>query len=264
MIKSLDDHGRAVQADGSPLVEVREVYKTYHVGEVDVPAVRGISLAIGFGEFVAIMGPSGSGKSTLMHILGCLDHCDQGKYYLEGADVTRMSKRQLARLRNQKLGFVFQSFNLLARTTVVDNAALPLTYAGVSRRERRRRAASMLERVGLSDRAMHHSNQLSGGQQQRVAIARALITEPVILFADEPTGNLDTRTGAEIMALLDELNRDSGLTIVLVTHEPEIANRTRRVIAVRDGKIDSDRSTTGSDRDAEPSDTVTVSSQADT
>ncbi|MCG8406388.1 MAG: ABC transporter ATP-binding protein [Phycisphaerales bacterium] len=257
MIKSLQRKGGASAAEDRSQVQVCDVYKTYHVGEVDVPAVRGISLTIGSGEFLAIMGPSGSGKSTLMHILGCLDRCDRGQYLLEGADVTRMSKRELARLRNQKLGFVFQSFNLLSRTTVLDNVALPLTYAGVSRRERRRRAASLLDRVGLSDRSMHLSNQLSGGQQQRVAIARALVTEPVILFADEPTGNLDTRTGAEIMALLEELNRESGLTIVIVTHEPDIAECARRVIAVRDGKIASDRSS-GSGVDAEPRDTVHV------
>ncbi|MFQ5501261.1 MAG: ABC transporter ATP-binding protein [Phycisphaerae bacterium] len=233
------------------MVEVCEVYKTYHVGEIDVPAVRGISLKIKRGQLLAIMGPSGSGKSTLMHILGCLDRCDRGEYRLDGTDVTRLSKRDRATLRNRKIGFVFQSFNLLSRTTVLDNVALPLTYAGVGRKERRRRAAEMLERVSLSDRSHHLSNQLSGGQQQRVAIARSLITHPVLLLADEPTGNLDTRTGTEIMALFQELNRESGLTIVLVTHEPEIARYTQRAIAVRDGRIASD-STNGSIHQAIP------------
>jgi len=222
------------------MVEVRDVDKTYHVGEVTVPAVRGISLSIDAGELIAITGPSGSGKSTLMHILGCLDRCDRGEYYLGGVEVTRLSKRQLAALRNRQLGFVFQSFNLLARTTVLDNVALPLTYAGLHRRERSRRAAEMLERVGLSDRAHHHSNQLSGGQQQRVAIARSLINDPVLLLADEPTGNLDTRTGEEIMTLLRDLNGQTGLTIILVTHEPEIARHARRTVSVRDGLIASD------------------------
>jgi len=227
--------------DGNrPMVDVRDVHKTYHVGEIAVPAVRGISLSINAGELIAIIGPSGSGKSTLMHILGCLDPCDRGEYRLEGVDVTRLSKRRLASLRNRKLGFVFQSFNLLPRTTVLDNVALPLTYAGLRRGERNRRAADMLERVGLSDRAHHHSNQLSGGQQQRVAIARSLINDPVLLLADEPTGNLDTRTGAEIMALLQDLNRQTRLTIILVTHEQEIAKHARRTISVRDGLIASD------------------------
>ncbi len=227
----------AKPSGGPPLVDARDLYKTYHVGEVEVPAVRGVSLSIHPGDLLAIMGPSGSGKSTLMHILGCLDHCDQGSYWLDGADVTRMTKRQLAAIRNRKLGFVFQSFNLLPRTTVLDNVALPLSYAGVSRRERRRRAAAMLERVGLSDRARHQSHQLSGGQQQRVAIARALVTDPILLFADEPTGNLDTRTGIEVMRLFQELNYELRLTIVLVTHELDIANYAQRVIGMRDGKI---------------------------
>ncbi len=239
MIKPLNNRMHA-DDNGSSLVEVSEVYKTYHVGEIDVPAVRGISLKIERGQLLAIMGPSGSGKSTLMHILGCLDRCDRGEYRLDGVDVTRLSKRDRATLRNRKIGFVFQSFNLLSRTTVLDNVALPLTYAGVGRKERRHRAAEMLERVSLSDRSHHLSNQLSGGQQQRVAIARSLITHPVLLLADEPTGNLDTQTGTEIMALFQELNRETGLTIVLVTHEPEIARYTQRAVAVRDGMIASD------------------------
>ena len=229
----------APQADG-PIIRIQDIHKTYYVGEVMVPAVRGVSLDIYPGELSAIMGPSGSGKSTLMHILGALDRADRGRYWLDGIEISKLSKRQLSRLRNEKLGFVFQSFNLLARTTVLDNVALPLSYAGVPRRQRRRRAAAMLERVGLADRAHHHSNQLSGGQQQRVAIARGLITEPVLLLADEPTGNLDSRTGNEIMALLQGLSDIDGVTIILVTHEPDIARFARRIIAVKDGLIESD------------------------
>lgn len=235
MIRSTEDSRRDV-----PIVRVRDIEKTYHVGEVSVPAVRGMSLEIQHGELVAIMGPSGSGKSTLMHILGALDRADRGHYWLDGIEISELSKRQLSRIRNEKLGFVFQSFNLLARTTVLDNVALPLTYSGVGRRERRRRASAMLDRVGLADRSHHHTNQLSGGQQQRVAIARGLVTQPVLLLADEPTGNLDSRTGNEIMALMQHLNEDDGLTIVLVTHEPEISQFARRVIAVKDGLIASD------------------------
>ena len=229
-----------LQSNGHSLLEVRDLYKTYHVGEVAVPAVCGVSLSIARGQFVAITGHSGSGKSTLMHVLGCLDRCDRGSYLLDGLDVTRMSRRQLARVRNRKIGFVFQSFNLLARTTVLDNVALPLAYASVGRKERRRRAAALLELVGLSDRAAHHSNQLSGGQQQRVAIARSLVTDPILLLADEPTGNLDTKTSMEIMTLLHQFNEQSGLTIVLVTHETDIAAYARRTITIRDGLIASD------------------------
>lgn len=227
--------------NGSPIVEVRDLHKTYHVGEIEVPAVRGVSLSIGRGQFVAIMGHSGSGKSTLLHVLGCLDRSDRGQYLLDGIDVTQLSRRDLAKIRNRKIGFVFQSFNLLPRTTVLDNVAMPLAYAGVRRSERRRRAAELLDRVGLSNRSMHHSNQLSGGQQQRVAIARALVTQPVLLLADEPTGNLDTRTGTEIMASLQQLNRETGLSIILVTHEADIAEYTERTITLRDGLVYSDR-----------------------
>jgi ABC-type lipoprotein export system ATPase subunit len=236
----LSDTGKPSVSNGHPLIEVRDLHKTYHVGEVAVPAVCGVSLSIVRGQFVAITGHSGSGKSTLMHVLGCLDRCDRGSYLLDGLDVTRMSRRQLARVRNRKIGFVFQSFNLLARTTVLDNVALPLAYASVGRKERRRRAAAFLELVGLSDRAAHRSNQLSGGQQQRVAIARSLVTDPILLLADEPTGNLDTRTSAEIMTLLRKFNEQSGLTIVLVTHEADIAAYARRTITIRDGLIASD------------------------
>lgn len=223
-----------------PLVVARDVWKTYHIGEIRVPAVRGVNLDILPGQFVAIMGPSGSGKSTFMHLLGCLDKCDRGEYRLADVDVMKLSKRELAALRNAKIGFVFQSFNLLSRTTVLDNVALPLTYAGVKRRERRMRAATLLELVGLADRSRHLSNQLSGGQQQRVAIARALVTNPVLLLADEPTGNLDSKTSIEIMALLRALNRGTGLTIVLVTHEHDIAAYTDRTVMFRDGLIASD------------------------
>jgi putative ABC transport system ATP-binding protein len=222
------------------LIAAKDIWKTYHVGEVDIPAVRGVSLTIPPGQFVAIMGPSGSGKSTFMHLLGCLDRCERGEYRLEGTLISGLSKRALAALRNRRIGFVFQSFNLLARTTVLDNVALPLTYQGLRRRERRRRASEMLQRVGLADRATHHSNQLSGGQQQRVAIARALITDPILLLADEPTGNLDSRTGTEIMALLQQLNRQTGLTIILVTHEPDIAQYAQRCVTFRDGLVESD------------------------
>lgn len=186
------------------------------------------------------MGHSGSGKSTFMHVLGCLDSCDQGEYFLDGLDVTRMSRRELARVRNRKIGFVFQNFNLLPRTTVLDNVAMPLAYAGIRRRERRQKAALLLNRVGLAERSHHHSNQLSGGQQQRVAIARALVNEPVLLLADEPTGNLDTKTGIEVMTILQQLNRESGLTIILVTHEPDIAHYAERTVTLRDGQVASD------------------------
>jgi len=244
------DHN-AHHGNGSPLVEVRDAWKTYHIGEIDVPAVCGISLEIPQGQFVAIMGASGSGKSTFMHLVGCLDRCDRGSYKLGGTEVTTLSKRQLAALRNHRIGFVFQNFNLLSRTTVLDNVALPMTYQGFKRRERRRKATEMLERVGLSDRARHHSNQLSGGQQQRVAIARALVTEPILLLADEPTGNLDSRTGLEIMALLDELNKQNGLTIVLVTHEQNIAQYAQRSVTFHDGRIASD-TLSGDNRPIEP------------
>lgn len=226
-------------ADG-PLVSVRDAWKTYHVGEIDVPAVRGVDLDIPAGQFVAVMGPSGSGKSTFMHLLGCLDRMDRGEYRLVGTLVNVLSKRELATLRNRRIGFVFQSFNLLSRTSVLDNVALPLTYQGFTRRDRRRRAAAMLERVGLGDRSHHYSNQLSGGQQQRVAIARALITSPVLLLADEPTGNLDSKTSREIMALVQDLNRESGVTVALVTHEIDIAEYAQRVVSFRDGVINTD------------------------
>jgi len=248
-------------SNGAPLIDTVDVYKTYYLGEVSVPAVRGVSLRVEYGQFVAIMGPSGSGKSTFMHLLGCLDRCDRGAYRLAETDVTRLSRKELARLRNDRIGFVFQSFNLLSRTSVLDNVALPLTYQGVGRGERRRRAAEMLERVGLGNRLMHHPNQLSGGQQQRVAIARSLVTKPVLLLADEPTGNLDSRTGVEIMALLQQLNEQTGLSIILVTHEPDIAAHTGRIVTFHDGRIASDVINTDYRR-ARPAETPPVASAA--
>ena len=219
------------------LIDIRDAWKVYHVGEVNVPAVRGVSLSIAPGEFVSITGPSGSGKSTFMHLLGCLDRLSSGSYQFEGQAIQQLSRTELARLRNLRIGFVFQAFNLLSRTTIVDNVALPLIYQGVSRRDRRKRAAEMLDRLGLGDRLRHHSNQLSGGQQQRVAIARALVTKPAMLLADEPTGNLDTKTSREIMELFRQLNTDEGITVVVVTHEPDIAAFGRRHVAFRDGLI---------------------------
>jgi len=219
------------------LIDVADAWKVYQVGEVPVPAVRGVSLRISHGEFVAVTGPSGSGKSTFMHLLGCLDRLTSGTYRFEGEPIHQRTKLELAHLRNRRLGFVFQSFNLLARTTIVDNVALPLVYQGVGKSERRRRASEMLDRLGLGDRLRHHTNQLSGGQQQRVAIARALVTRPAMLLADEPTGNLDTKTSGEIMTLFQQLNRDEKITIVVVTHEADIAAYARRHVGFRDGLI---------------------------
>ncbi len=221
----------------TPLIDIQDAWKSYHVGPVEVPAVRGVSLSIGPGDFLAITGPSGSGKSTFMHLIGCLDQVDRGTYTFEGRSVEGLSRGELAELRNHRIGFVFQTFNLLPRSTIVYNVALPLAYQGLRRRERNRRAAQMLEQVGLSERLRHHPNQLSGGQQQRVAIARALVTRPAIVLADEPTGNLDTQTGEEIMALLTRLNRDEGVAIVLVTHEPDIAACAKQTVVFRDGRI---------------------------
>jgi len=219
------------------LIDIADAWKVYHVGEMQVPAVRGVSLRVSSGEFVAITWSSGSGKSTFMHLLGCLDRLSSGTYRFEGQPIQELSRLQLARLRNRRIGFVFQSFNLLARTTIVDNVALPLIYQGVGRSERRKRATELLGRIGLGDRLRHHTNQLSGGQQQRVAIARALVTRPAMLLADEPTGNLDTKTSQEIMSLFQRLNRDEGITVVVVTHEAEIASFARRHVMFRDGLI---------------------------
>lgn len=220
----------------TPTIQVENLQKTYSLGEIQVHAVRGVSLSIAAGEFVSVMGASGSGKSTFMNLVGCLDRPTSGKFYLDGQDVSRLSKLELARIRNQKIGFVFQGFNLLARTSALENVELPLVYAGVSREERRKRALESLRLVDLQDRQDHHPSQLSGGQQQRVAIARALINQPSILLADEPTGNLDTRTSAEIMGVFQQLN-DRGLTIILVTHEADISRFAKRVVLFRDGRV---------------------------
>ena len=224
-------------ADGQPLIRLENVHKTYDLGEIQVQALRGISVAVREGEFVAVMGPSGSGKSTVMNILGCLDRPTRGHYYLDGVDVSGMTKTELARIRNRKLGFVFQQFNLLSRTSALENVELPTVYAGINPEERTTRAMESLTRVGLADRAGHHPSQLSGGQQQRVAIARALVNRPAILLADEPTGNLDSRTSVEIMHILQTLNEEQGLTIVLVTHEQDIAQYAKRTLEFRDGKL---------------------------
>ena len=221
------------------LVVVAESSKTYGEGDHAVHALRGVSLEIRVGEFVAIMGPSGSGKSTFMNLLGCLDTPTSGEYLLDGQDVARLSRDQLAVVRNRKLGFVFQSFNLLPRTSALENVELPLLYGGTPPAERRARALARLRQLGLAERAAHHPSQLSGGQQQRVAIARALVNEPRLILADEPTGNLDTRTSMDIMAIFQGLNHE-GITVVLVTHEEDIARYASRIIAFRDGRVRSD------------------------
>ena len=221
-----------------PLIKLQDVRKDYTLGEMKVEALRGISLSIEQGEYVALMGPSGSGKTTLMNTLGCLDRPTDGSYLLNGQEVVTMSRDARARLRNRNIGFVFQSFNLLARTSALENVELPLLYAlGVSGRQRRKRASAMLDRVGLADRMDHHPGQLSGGQQQRVAIARAMVNEPSILMADEPTGNLDSRTGKEVIALLDDLNAEGGITVILVTHDQDIARNAKRILVLRDGLL---------------------------
>jgi len=217
------------------MIEVEQVTKVYLMGETEVRALNGVSFRIDTGEWVAITGPSGSGKSTLMAILGCLDSPTSGSYQLDGTDVAKMSDDQLAKVRNQKIGFVFQQFNLLARTSALENVELPLLYSGQN--HRRDRARSTLEAVGLQDRLGHRPNELSGGQQQRVAIARALVSEPSILLADEPTGNLDSKTGKEIMALFSELHRTRGITMIFVTHDPAIAANAQRVIRISDGVV---------------------------
>ena len=226
------------------VISVKNLVKTYVVGEVQVKALRGINLDVERGQFLAVSGTSGSGKSTFMHIVGCLDKPTSGQYLLDGEDVSRMSKDALAAVRNKKIGFVFQGFNLLSRTSALDNVELPLLYGGKSTLKtvaRHKRALEMLELVGLGDRADHHPNQLSGGQQQRVAIARALINNPSILLADEPTGNLDTRTSIEVMGIFQRLNQERGITVVLITHEMDIAEYGNRTVTFRDGQVVADK-----------------------
>ena len=223
------------------LIRVQDLFKIYEVGDIQIPALNGVSLSIEAGEFVSIMGSSGSGKSTFMNILGCLDVPTRGTYFLGGAAIGSMDRDALAQLRNQKIGFVFQGFNLLARTSALENVELPLIYGPIPSREHRRRALEALASVGLSGREDHHPNQLSGGQQQRVAIARALVNHPSIILADEPTGNLDTKTSVEIMQLLTQLNEEQKITIILVTHESDISTFTRRIIQFKDGLVLQDR-----------------------
>ena len=227
------------------VISVRDLTKTYQVGDIEVRALRGASLDVRRGEFVCVTGPSGSGKSTFMHIIGCLDRPTGGQYFLDGKDVSKLSKDELAVIRNRKIGFVFQGFNLLSRTTALDNVELPLLYNGGSHKmktaERHKRAKDVLEIVGLGQRMDHYPNQLSGGQQQRVAIARALINEPSIILADEPTGNLDTRTSVEVMDIFQRLNMERGITVVLITHEMDIAEHGTRLVKFRDGRIQIDQ-----------------------
>jgi putative ABC transport system ATP-binding protein len=224
----------------TPLVEITSMCKYYTSGEAEVRALDGVDLSIDSGEYLAILGPSGSGKSTLMNMLGCLDTPTRGDYHLDGSDVAKLESNQLAAIRNQNIGFVFQSFNLLEYASALDNVALPLVYAGVNTKQRKQRAAALLEQVGLGDRLDHKPNQLSGGQKQRVAIARALVNDPQIILADEPTGALDSKSGAEIEALFNQLHLE-GRTIIIVTHDNALAERTKRIITIKDGKIIADR-----------------------
>jgi putative ABC transport system ATP-binding protein len=226
----------AAAGNGSAIIQIQDVHKYYDLGETRVHALRGVTLTVETGGFVAIMGASGSGKSTLMNILGCLDRPTSGRYLLDGTDVSGLDKRTLAGIRNRQIGFVFQGFHLLARTTALENTELPTIYAGLDKLERRKRASEALNMVGLAERAGHFPSQMSGGQQQRVAIARALVNRPSILLADEPTGNLDSRTSVEIMTIFQDLN-DRGLTIVMVTHEQDVAHFAKRVVVFRDGRI---------------------------
>jgi len=232
---------KTAEAPGNaPTIRLENIVKTYDLGEVQVHALRGVSLEIYPGEFVAVMGASGSGKSTLMNIIGCLDKATRGRYFLDGKDVSGLTKRELAKIRSQKIGFVFQQFNLLSRTSALENVELPTIYAGVPIEERERRAREALQRVGLAEREGHFPSQLSGGQQQRVAIARALVNNPALLLEDEPTGNLDSRTSVEIMDILQKLNDEHGLTVIIVTHEPDIAQYAKRAMEFRDGKMKKD------------------------
>lgn len=227
-----------------PLISIKNLTKTYVLGEQIVNALKGVSLDINKGEYLALMGPSGSGKSTLMNIMGCLDSPSQGEYWLNQKEVSKMSDSELSSVRNEEIGFVFQTFNLLNRMTALENVALPLVYSGISRRNREERAALVLERVGLQDRMQHKPNELSGGQRQRVAVARALVNNPNLLLADEPTGNLDTKTSHEIMALFEEIH-NQGNTIVLVTHEEDIAQHAKSIVRLRDGMVEKSESTVG-------------------
>jgi ABC-type lipoprotein export system ATPase subunit len=221
------------------LIELKNIYKTYYMGDIDVPVLKGITLSIGKGEFVALMGASGSGKSTLMNILGCLDHPTSGEYWLEGREISGVSADERANLRNHKIGFVFQNFNLLARTSALENVMMPLSYTRehLSDKEVRHRAEELLKRVGLGDRMHHEPSELSGGQQQRVAVARSLINRPSVLFADEPTGNLDSKTSEEVLAMFKQLNVEEGITVIIVTHDPNVARHTKRQIRIHDGLI---------------------------
>ena len=232
--------------NNSLVIETKSLSKIYQMGEVQVHALRDVSLQVKQGEFLAIMGPSGSGKSTLMNILGCLDQPTSGDYFLTGDAVARLDDNRLAKIRGEQIGFVFQNFNLLPRTNALHNVELPLIYSGIGRRERHRRSEAALSLVGLGDRVHHKPNELSGGQQQRVAIARALVSQPAIILADEPTGNLDTQSSREIISILQQLNQEQGITIIFVTHERDIAKRTRRVVRLVDGRIVSD-TTNGSE-----------------
>lgn len=230
----------AQQPEARPVIQLDHIHKTYTMGDVDVHALRGVSLTIREGEFVAIMGASGSGKSTAMNIIGCLDRPTRGQYILDGQDVSELSKDERADIRCQKIGFVFQGFNLLSRTSALENVELPMLYAGVDTAQRHQRAMDALAAVGLTGREQSHPNQLSGGQQQRVAVARALVNNPALILADEPTGNLDSRTSVEVMEIFQRLNRERGITLVLITHEHDIAQYAQRVLVFNDGKIKKD------------------------
>jgi putative ABC transport system ATP-binding protein len=246
-----DEQGRKA------VIDIRDITKTYQMGEISLQVLKGVSLQIYEGEFLSIMGPSGSGKSTLMNILGCLDQPTSGQYLLDGIDVSKLAENDLARIRNKKIGFVFQSFNLLKRTSALRQVELPMIYGGVSGRTKKAKKA--LEAVGLGNRIDHLPSELSGGQQQRVAIARAIVNEPAMILADEPTGNLDSRSGTEVMQIFQDMNRDNGITTIFVTHDPWIARHTQRVIMIRDGKIVADRTVAHplvAGRDERPSDTA--------